>query len=113
MSDLVQLLHDCADDPMWADHCEMSKKTVRRAADALERQTVEIERLTAENAELRAAVLSACGALHGEGVNDQGEAWDKALRILDATHARLAESRDTPDLSIPGLDPGEKKGPAG
>ncbi len=38
---------------------------------------------------MRAAVLGACGALHGDGVNDQGEAWDKALRILDAARAAI------------------------
>jgi hypothetical protein len=35
-SDLVDHLRRCAEDPMWPDHCEMSKRAVRAAADRIE-----------------------------------------------------------------------------
>lgn len=34
--DLVQRLCAAVEDPMWADHCELSKKTVRDAIEELE-----------------------------------------------------------------------------
>lgn len=34
-ADLIARLRAGADDPMWADHCEMPKRTARAAADAL------------------------------------------------------------------------------
>jgi len=38
---------------------------------------------------MRAAILAASAAMHGNGVDDQGEAWDRALRILDAACAAI------------------------
>lgn len=38
---LVERLRLCASDQMWADHCEVSKRTVSAAADALERMVGE------------------------------------------------------------------------
>lgn len=34
--DIVERLRLVADDPMWADHCELSKHSVTRAADEIE-----------------------------------------------------------------------------
>ncbi len=48
-TDIVERLSACADDPMWADHCEMSKATARKAA-------AEITRLRAEAEALRKAL---------------------------------------------------------
>ena len=49
MTDIVERLDACADDPMWAAHCEMSKATARKAA-------AEITRLRAEAEALRKAL---------------------------------------------------------
>lgn len=65
--DLIKRLRACAEDPMWADHCEMSKTTVLRAADEIERLRgivpEVLERLNddlcAENERLRAALQMA------------------------------------------------------
>lgn len=35
IDDLVDTLNDCADDPMWADHAEISKVTLRYTAGLL------------------------------------------------------------------------------
>lgn len=45
-NDIVQRLRDCIADPMWPDHAEVSKAALTKAAD-------EIERLRAENTELK------------------------------------------------------------
>ena len=44
----------------------------------------ECERLMAENAALSKAIDHAARVLRGDGVSDQGEAYDQAQRILDA-----------------------------
>jgi hypothetical protein len=46
MTTLQDKLRACADDPMWADHCEMRKVTAQLAA-------FELDRLQAENEALR------------------------------------------------------------
>ena len=51
MTDIVERLDACADDPMWAAHCEMSKATARKAA-------AEITRLRAEAEALRKALAA-------------------------------------------------------
>jgi hypothetical protein len=33
---VVEMLNDCADDPMWCDHAEVPKRLLRKAAQALE-----------------------------------------------------------------------------
>jgi Mg2+ and Co2+ transporter CorA len=43
-----------------------------------------VERLRAENAALRHVINMAARTLAGEGTEDQGEAYDKCARILDA-----------------------------
>ncbi len=58
MRDIVQHLRDCAEDPMWADHCEMSKSTVSRAA-------LTIEVLRAERDQARGRVDYAVKLLTG------------------------------------------------
>ena len=47
---LADSLQAGADDPMWADHCEMSKRTANLSA-------AELRRLSAENAELLEALI--------------------------------------------------------
>lgn len=63
MRDIVQHLRDCAEDPMWAHHCEMSKATVSRAA-------LTIEVLRAERDQARARV-------------------DYAVKLLTSVHSLL------------------------
>jgi len=48
----------------------------------------EIERLRAERDALRYVIGQAARILRGEGVEDQGEAYDKAQRLLDAALAK-------------------------
>lgn len=60
-------------------------------ARQLERELAEAR---AELAKLRRAVDLAARAMGGEGVNDQGEAWDKCLRILDEARADFPEDAD-------------------
>lgn len=43
----------------------------------------ELDRLHARVAELEAVIDQSARVMHGEGVSDQGEAWDQCLRILD------------------------------
>ena len=51
------------------------------------------ERAEAELAKLRHAVDLAARAMHGEGVDDQAQAWDVCLRILDAARADFTEGK--------------------
>lgn len=44
-TDIVERLNACADDPMWAAHCEMSKATARKAAAEITRLRAEAEAL--------------------------------------------------------------------
>ena len=62
---------------------------LRAHADALE----ENARLKDELAKLRHAVNLAARAMHGEGVDDQAQAWDVCLRILDAARADFPEEK--------------------
>ncbi len=52
---LVERLRQWAADPMWADHCEMPKRTVTAAADALAAADAHIKALedTLSRAETR------------------------------------------------------------
>lgn len=52
---LVERLRQWAADPMWADHCEMPKRTVTAAADALAAADARIKALedTLSRAETR------------------------------------------------------------
>jgi len=54
----------------WAEYC---RESVERA-----------ERAEAECERLRHAIDLAARVMGGEGVEDQGEAWDKCKEILDA-----------------------------
>lgn len=50
-NDPAKMLRICADDPMWADHAEVGKKLLRRAADEIERLRAALEQaLAAKNA---------------------------------------------------------------
>jgi hypothetical protein len=53
-------------------------------ADLVRELEPQIERLRAENAALRHVINMAARTLAGEGIEDQGEAYDKCARILDA-----------------------------
>jgi len=87
MSDLIERLRQdycsCTEGytsrGMIDPHCEScsTKDERHEAAD-------EIERLRRELAEARGAIEIAARALHGDGMADQGEAFDTAARILDA-----------------------------
>lgn len=37
-TELIERLQACADDPMWADHAEVSKGLLRKAIEALNQQ---------------------------------------------------------------------------
>lgn len=71
-SGLVERLEACANDPMWADHAEVSKALLRRAATALRAQGQE------ERAEIVAFVRANFDAPHVAEV---------AKRIADAIEA--------------------------
>ena len=51
------------------------------------------EKAEAECERLRHAVDLAARAMHGEGVDDQAQAWDVCLRILDAARADFPEEK--------------------
>ena len=66
MTDLVKRARTYANDPMWADHCEVSKAFMHKMADEIERRvSVELlnieretgDRLRAENDRLRGALM--------------------------------------------------------
>jgi hypothetical protein len=44
-----------------------------------------------ENAKLRLVIDLAARTMGGEGVEDQGQAWDKTLRLLDSARADFPE----------------------
>jgi hypothetical protein len=44
----------------------------------------ELEAAKADASGLRYTIKRCAATMRGEGVNDQGEAWDKTLRLLDA-----------------------------
>ena len=44
---LIEGLRACADDPMWANHAEISKSLCSQSADLIERQAVQITQLEA------------------------------------------------------------------
>lgn len=48
---VAKVLCDCADDPMWADHAEVSKVLLRHAASLLIEQRNELERLRSDRKE--------------------------------------------------------------
>ena len=83
-TDIVERLDACADDPMWAAHCEMSKATARKAA-------AEITRLRAEAEALRKALEWYAGravpSQHPDSIGhcDDGHFARKTLAALDAT----------------------------
>lgn len=83
MTDIVERLDACADDPMWAAHCEMSKATARKAA-------AEITRLRAEAEALRKALQEAVHqAIDYDGFVRESlgpQHWiPKAIAAIDAT----------------------------
>lgn len=53
---LVERLHACADDPMWADHAEVPKKLCAAAAQALEETSALADHHMAERDEARKAL---------------------------------------------------------
>ena len=77
MTDIVERLDACADDPMWAAHCEMSKATARKAA-------AEITRLRAEAEALRNALESIASMTYDSWSNG-AIAGEIARYALDAT----------------------------
>lgn len=53
-------------------------------------QATQVRAAAMEARSLRTVIRRAASILHGgEGVTDQGDAWDKALRLLDATVAEF------------------------
>ena len=75
---LADALQAGADDPMWADHCEMSKRTASLAA-------AELRRLCAVNEELLELLIEA-----REELKVEPEMWEFILRI-DAAIAKAGE----------------------
>jgi hypothetical protein len=75
MSDLVKRLRGSADDPMWADHAEISKTVLTRAADRIE--------------VLEAALRKAVSVLSGEAMSKS-----TLIEALEAARAALAPEQD-------------------
>jgi hypothetical protein len=103
MSDIVQRLRSCADDPMWADHAEVPKRLCAAAADEIEqlrkaneafgrRQEWWNERMFALEQE-RDRYRAALAAPQGEAVatlhDDGGFTWkrDEYRRLYDRQRA--------------------------
>lgn len=57
------------------------RNCISRAHEAEQKRAEKAEALAEQN---RKAIDQAARVMRGEGVNDQGEAWDKCLQILDA-----------------------------
>ena len=93
-TDIVERLSACADDPMWAEHCEMSKATARKAA-------AEITRLRAEAEALRKALQDVREALHLENEKLRGPICDTiwmphgAETLFDFLDAALDATKGT------------------
>ena len=85
---LADALQAGADDPMWADHCEMSKRTASLSA-------AELRRLHAEVEELRGALDEAMWHVKYKelkAVNESDTALlRQALEALEANHANWTE----------------------
>lgn len=61
----------------------------RKNAHNVGQYELELDAIRADLAAARAAIKRAASALHGgEGVTDQGQAWDLAMRVLDAALAK-------------------------
>jgi hypothetical protein len=73
---LADALQAGADDPMWADHCEMSKRTASLSA-------AELRRLSAENDALREA---------NEAFGKRQEWWNEKMFALEEVNAELLEA---------------------
>lgn len=73
---LADALQAGADDPMWADHCEMTKRTASLAA-------AELRRLSAENDALHEA---------NEAFSKRQEWWNDKMFALETLNAELLEA---------------------
>lgn len=72
----------------FVQECDYSDEETRTYAEqygrlCAEAPAAELDRLHARVAELEAVIDQSARVMHGEGVSDQGEAWDQCLRILD------------------------------
>ncbi|MHB1086121.1 MAG: hypothetical protein ACYCZ0_00030 [Minisyncoccota bacterium] len=85
--DLVKRLRLCADDPMWADHAEVSKTLLARAATALTASREEVERLTAR----LAIVEPAADSFHKRMVSAEARVAEllEALRSVAQLRASI------------------------
>lgn len=63
---LADALQAGADDPMWSDHCEMSKRTASLTAAELRRLSAENEALRADAERLDFLATKTCGASDSE-----------------------------------------------
>lgn len=71
-------------DARWdADSAEVDRDAYKARA----------ERAEVEVAKLRRVVKRAHAVMHGNGVEDQGQAWDECVRVLDAAIAALDANR--------------------
>ena len=92
MSILIELLRTVASDPMWANHCEISKSVIIKTAD-------EIERLT--------AALKVANANHERFEREwylRGDEIDRLQRALDAAAVDNEQYRQANDLLTRELD---------
>jgi hypothetical protein len=59
MSDLVKRLRGSADDPMWADHAEISKTVLTRAADRIEQLEAALREVAIHNDNITKTIRAA------------------------------------------------------
>lgn len=76
IQELRDRLSIAADDPMWADHVEISKATVRKAVAAIDNQAAEIRVLQGGKAQAQADLVNACARILAlEKSIEELEAW--------------------------------------
>lgn len=92
MSDLIERLQACYEDPMWADHSEVPKALLRSAAAEIKRLQAEIakwerlrDRATLHTNLVRGfpAALSRESLLHLAGADQLLDALAEADRLID------------------------------
>ena len=92
---LVARLTACADDPMWADHAEVSKALLRKAAQALEEADALAGHYMAQRDEERGRMARAVQALGIAGqcihaaANDQWPSFDRLSDDFDDAVAEV------------------------
>jgi hypothetical protein len=91
--EIVQRLRDCAADPMWGDHCEISKKTARAAADLIVQLLADLcaasNTASEANAQLSSAVLTGDAT---NAVRDSKLASRELVRLQDNVRSAIGKA---------------------